>query len=487
MNRLPGVISCGVYVPPLRLERERITQALQWLGPSAGGPNSGSRAICNWDEDTLTMAVEAGRRCLGAVAQTELSPQSVTLASTTLPFADRSNATLVSSALDLPQSIATSDRTGTLRAATTALAEIARRDDESVAMLIASDARLARPGSPQELQFGAGAAALLLTRDARSAGVAPSAFLVAQESLSADFVDHYRMFAERFDYALEDRWVRDEGVLKLVSATIARVLQRASLAAEDIDHLVMAGARSTVRRVAQAAGLGYAQLQDDFSEQCGDTGTAHPLLMLAATLATARPGQRILLVGFGQGVDALVFVAGEGAGKAVGAPVAETLRSTRLEPHYTRYLAHCGLLEPHYGMRAERDSRTAHTVAWRKRRQISGFVGGLCRACGTVQFPKSRVCVNPQCRACDSQDEHRLADSVGRVKSFTEDWQAYSPRPPYVYGNVELEAGGNLLMEFTDLEPGELQVGDRVQFVFRVKDFDRVRAYKRYFWKAKKV
>lgn len=42
-------------------------------------------------------------------------------------------------------------------------------------------------------------------------------------------------------------------------------------------------------------------------------------------------------------------------------------------------------------------------------------------------------------------------------------------------------------MEFTDLDPGELRVGDAVRFVFRIKDFDRMRAYRRYFWKAKKV
>jgi uncharacterized OB-fold protein len=70
------------------------------------------------------------------------------------------------------------------------------------------------------------------------------------------------------------------------------------------------------------------------------------------------------------------------------------------------------------------------------------------------------------------------------VKTFTEDWQAYSPRPPNIYGNIEFEPGGNLLMEVTDLDSGELHVGDRVRFVFRIKDVDRTRGFRRYFWKA---
>ncbi len=75
-------------------------------------------------------------------------------------------------------------------------------------------------------------------------------------------------------------------------------------------------------------------------------------------------------------------------------------------------------------------------------------------------FHSPRVCVNPECRATDTQLPHRLADSQGRVKSFTEDWQAYAARPPYLYGNVEFDEGGNLLMEFTDIEAGELKVND---------------------------
>ena len=39
-------------------------------------------------------------------------------------------------------------------------------------------------------------------------------------------------------------------------------------------------------------------------------------------------------------------------------------------------------------------------------------------------------------------------------------------------------------MELTDVEPGELAVNDEVRFVFRIKDDDRARGFRRYFWKA---
>jgi hypothetical protein len=42
-------------------------------------------------------------------------------------------------------------------------------------------------------------------------------------------------------------------------------------------------------------------------------------------------------------------------------------------------------------------------------------------------------------------------------------------------------------MEFTDIEPGELEVNDPIRFVYRIKDDDRMRGFRRYFWKATKV
>ena len=92
--------------------------------------------------------------------------------------------------------------------------------------------------------------------------------------------------------------------------------------------------------------------------------------------------------------------------------------------------------------------------------------------------------MNPECRRGDTQTDQRLAEVGGRVKSFTEDWQAYSARPPAIYGNVEFDVGGNLLMELSDVDAGEVSVGMRVGFAFRIKDLDAIRGFKRYFWKA---
>ena len=42
-------------------------------------------------------------------------------------------------------------------------------------------------------------------------------------------------------------------------------------------------------------------------------------------------------------------------------------------------------------------------------------------------------------------------------------------------------------MELTDIESGELAVGDEVAMTFRIKDVDRLRGFRRYFWKAVRI
>jgi 3-hydroxy-3-methylglutaryl CoA synthase/uncharacterized OB-fold protein len=473
-----GIAAWGAYVPRARLERAAIAGALAWLQPGGGKARAkGTRSYCHWDEDAVTMAVEAARDCLGTAPRTL---EVLTLASTTLPFADRSNAGLVAGALALDDRVRTADVGGALRAGTGAL--IDALEGRGRALVVGSDARLAKPGSPQESTYGHAAAALLVADEAAAADY------LAGESLAADFVDHYRENGADFDYVLEERWIRDEGYSKLVPPVVARVLERAGVRAADVAHFVFPAAHAHGRKLAQQLGLPEAAAREPLADGCGESGAAHPLLMLAHALEHAKPGDLLLVVGFGHGVDALLFRATDRVAAARPARGATgSLAAGAADAAYVRYLSHSGLLALDFGMRAERDARTAQSTFWRRHREVTGFVGGRCTACGTVQFPRSRACVNPECRQFDTQVEQPLADVAGRVKTFTEDWLAYSPSPPHVYGNVELAGGGNVFIEFTDVAAGELAVGSPLRFVFRLKDVDRVRGFRRYFWKATPV
>ena len=114
-----GITSYGAYIPRLRLNRMAIVKAMSWFNPAIISIVNGERAICNWDEDAITMAVSAARNAIVGIDKSEI--EAIYLASTTLPFADRQNAGIVSAALNLKRALNTSDITGSQRAGATAL------------------------------------------------------------------------------------------------------------------------------------------------------------------------------------------------------------------------------------------------------------------------------------------------------------------------------------------------------------------------------
>jgi len=478
-----GIVSYGAYIPRTRLQRKAVAAANGWFNASLRGLAKGERAIGNWDEDAITMGVEAARDCLVGVDRATVGQ--LVLASTTQPFDDRQNAGVVANALNLGGTTRTMDVTGSLRAGTTALATaLAGSGGPAVTLVVASDARKAKAGSPQEMQYGDGAAALLLGRGGPAGG--PIARLVAEHTETVDFVHQYRAHDRAHDYGWEERWIRDEGYMKIVPRAVAALLKKAGVEAASVTHFCMPTTLSRVGAgVAKKLGIPEGAVRDTLGAGCGDTGAAHPLVMLIAALETARAGDRILVAGFGEGCDTLLFEVTPAIGRLparIG--VSGALARRREDSNYMRYLSFNDLIDLERGMRAEVDKATALSVLYRNRDMIHGLVGGKCRACGTVQYPKQRYCVNPDCNALDSQDDYRFAEQSGKVMSYTADSLTYSPDPPTYFGMVQFDAGGRMLLDFTDVDAERMDVGLPMRMMFRIKDADPVRGFRRYFWKA---
>ena len=112
-----GIISWGAYLPRLRLERKAAAEANSWVNGALASRSSGTRSFCNWDEDSLTMGVEATRACFERSAE---RPSRLVFATTTAPFADRPSSGLAALALQLPVSVKGLDHGGSQRAASNA-------------------------------------------------------------------------------------------------------------------------------------------------------------------------------------------------------------------------------------------------------------------------------------------------------------------------------------------------------------------------------
>ena len=471
-----GILAFGAYIPWRRLPRKAIADTHGWFNPALKGQAKGERAFCNWDEDPVTMAVEAARDALTGRDRGTIG--ALRLASTTYPFLDRLHSGIVAGALNLSEDVSAIDVAASQRAATSALIEALGSDSET--LVVASEKRGAKAASPVEMASGDGAAAVLV-----GAGT-PVASLIGKASRTSDFVDHFRSVDNQFDYQWEERWIRDAGYLTTVPPVIKRCLEQAKVAASDVAHFCMPATLARVAStVAKAAGIDDKAVCDPLHANCGDTGAAHSLLLLVATLERAKPGAKILLVGFGQGADALLLEATARIGTVdQRRGVAGHLAHRKEETNYGRYLAFNDLITMERGMRSETDKGTALSSLWRNREAVTSFIGGKCSKCGTLQIPRTDICVNPNCNALGTQQPYPFAEMGGRIKSYTADRLTYSPDPPACYGMVEFEEGGRIMIDFTDIDDSSLRVGQPVRMMFRIKDIDTQRGFRRYYWKA---
>jgi hydroxymethylglutaryl-CoA synthase len=410
------------------------------------------------------------------------SVASVVFASTSAPNADRQNAGIIKEALNLCDATGSLDAGGGERAGTSALIlalESARAVGRRV-LCASSEKRKHRPGSEAELLNGDAAAALLVGVDE------PIARFVGSHSITVDFVDHFRAADSEFDYAWESRWIRDEGYHKILADGVEAALKALDIAPSSIAHLIIAVAADGVpEKIARKLGIPGQAVRNTLGASVGHAGAAHPVLMLAHALETAKPGELLVLVGFGQGCDVLVFEA---------APAIERLRAVRgvsrwlnrrkSETNYLKYLSFNGSLEMDKGMRAEADFKQPLSALYRHRKTVLGLVGSRSRATGTVQFPRSEIGLHPADQAGSAQDDYPLADRTARILSHTADNLCFSPDPPAYYGMVEFEGGGRMVAEFADVDPESIRVGQPVRMMFRIKDIDTRRGFTKYFWKA---
>ena len=472
-----GITDFGAYVPYLRLQRAAVVAAHAWFHPGLKAHAKGERAVANWDEDSVTMAVEAARDCLAGRDRGRVGQ--VVLASTSLPFADRQNSVLVKEALNLPTTVGALDVAASQRAGTSAL-KMACDAARGTTLCIGAEKRRAKPGSEAELVNGDGAAAFVV-----GDGDVIAEYLGGY-STSVDVVDHYRAADRDHDYTWESRWIRETVYGDLLPAAIAEALGELRIAADEVDHLVVAAPfRNAAAGIAKKTGIRAEALADDLAAEMGISGAAHPLVMLADVLERARPGACIVVAGFGQGCDVLAFrVTGAIAGRRPRLGLRGWLARRKTLDNYTRFLALTGEIRLERGIRAEADQQTALSVLYRNRKPVLGLVGGRCTVTGTVQFPKTPISVAQNRHSVDTQEDYPLADRAARIMTYTADRLAYTPDPPLCFGTVLFEGGGRITVDFADTEPEALEVGLPMRMMFRIRAVDENRGFTRYFWKA---
>jgi len=472
-----GIISYGAYVPMWRMERGEIAKAVGAM--SAGG----SRAVASWDEDSLTMAVEAGLDCLSSVDPKEIDV--IHFATVSSPLKEKQASSLIASALDLRENVRTTDMTDSTRAGTMALqsaVDAVKSGSARKVLVIASDCRPAMPASEFEQVYGDGAAALLIGEEDPVARI--EGFYTLSDAIPGPWRRETDLFPKRFEAKLD----RNYGILKDVPQAVGELLKGCGAEVKEISKFALYSPDPRgYLNLSQILGMDAGrQLENPLFDTIGLTGTPHCLLLLIYALEKAKPGQRMVCASYGEGSDAFLVTTTEkieaikGKQKGTG-----YISSFRMIESYGRFSDFKKVPEAESAAGAEMTSLVKY---WRDEKWGIRHYGMKCNNCGTLQYPISRCCM--VCSAKDNYREVKLARR-GKVFSFTHDYLLGCGGVPgdglhaCTRAIVDLEDGCRLWREMSDNTLQEVKIDMPVELTFRL--IRRTGGFPYYGWRVRPV
>jgi 3-hydroxy-3-methylglutaryl CoA synthase len=461
-----GITSYGAYVPVWRLGQQ-----------TKGWEVRGEKAVANFDEDSVTMAVAAALDALSGVPRESID--ALYFASTTPPYGEKQSASTVAAACDLRRDVFTADCADSLKSGTAAMrmaADAISAGSAKRAIVTAADSRMTAPRSEADRNTGDGGAALIL------GDTDVAAVIEGYHSVSDEMLGTWRSRDEGFFGSWEDRFVLDEGYFRVLPEAVSGLMKKYNVGPKDFAKAVFDGPAAR-RHQEMGRKLGFApeQIQDPLFGKLGDTGTAFPLMLLVAALEDAKPGDRILLGAYGDGADCLILKVTDQIEKIRARRGMKVhLEHKRMIGDYAEVVRWRDLMASEA---ARRPSLGTPSPAVRRREAdwIFPLQGAKCKSCGTVQYPPQRVCTNPKCHAKDNFEPIRLSDKRAELYTYAMDYIAGSVDVPLVISIINFEGGGRMLSQMTDRVPDEVKVGMPLEMSFR--KLRVVQGIHNYYWK----
>ena len=452
---MAGIIDWGVHIATHRLP------AATLAGRKAeGGPE---RALAWADEDSVTMAVDAARRCLKG--RTRDGIDLLIFATTTHAFEEKQGAALIATVLGLSKDTRTADIGHSLRGGAQALIladDAVQSGRARSALVIVSDCRMGAPGSELERSGGDAAVAFLIGRDDVVAR------LTAAASHSEEIVDTWRRNGDRFTHGWEERFTSQYGFLEPSAAAAAK------LPPSDVRRVWATSAPNKRMQAGLAKAIGAAETVSGLFDTVGYCGAVQAPLLLAAALDEAEAGQEIAMTAHGDGAEALLFTVEQARrASSVADAVADRIAVSSLAAYRRARKLDATEYPP------VDDQGISATIHFRERAEDLRLQGQRCQ-CGEPQFPRQRVCI--RCGTKDSFAPEDFAEVGGTLVTYTLDAFFPSPTPPTAVGVVQVNQGPRIYMQIAGLPKEGPTLGMPLRFAFRrIHDAGQ---RPNYFWKA---
>ncbi len=300
-----GIVGYGCYVPLYRIKVEEIARV--W-GQDAKAVKNGllveEKSVADYDEDTITMSVEAGRSALARAGVEHARIGALFIGSESHPYAVKPSGTVVAEALCATPDVMVADFEFACKAGTAAMQVVnafVRAGDIEYGMAIGADTAQGRPGDALEFTAASGAAAFVIGKN-------PSVVIEHSCSFTTDTPDFWRREGE--DYPRHGgRFTGEPAYFRHVVACSRMLMKKTGLENRDFDYVVFHMPNGKFP-LAAARKLGFEKekvISSLVVTKIGNTYSASSLLGFCSILDKVGAGKRILLTSFGSGAGSDSF------------------------------------------------------------------------------------------------------------------------------------------------------------------------------------
>jgi len=292
-----GILGYGVYIPRYRIGKAEYVKA--WGQFAAAGIEE--KAVPGFDEDSVTMAVEASMNALNHAKVDASKLNAIYFASTSSPYAEKLVSSTIAMALKAPSQVSVADFTSSTMAGTSALLmslDFVASGRGNFALVVASDCPHADPSDFLEHPLGAGAAAFVVGEGTPMATI--------EDSGSATIEALGERFRKKGEKSIETLGIpayTETIIVNTVKSSVKALLDKMGRKPSDFNFVVLPQFDGRLpSRIARKTGFEETQfIPSMIVTQVGDAGAASPLIGLAKVLDEAKPGQKVLTTSYGAG------------------------------------------------------------------------------------------------------------------------------------------------------------------------------------------
>ncbi|MFH0861328.1 MAG: hydroxymethylglutaryl-CoA synthase [Candidatus Altiarchaeota archaeon] len=302
-----GIVGYGAYIPRYRIKVEEIAKV--W-GDDAerikSGLNVFEKSVPSYDEDTVTISVEAARNAIQYAGIKPADIGAIYVGSESHPYAVKPTATIVADAIEATPELTAADFEFACKAGTAAIQAcmgLVAGGYIKYGMAIGADTSQGRPGDALEYTASAGGAA----------------YIIGSKDVIAEIKDTYSYTTDTPDFWRREgqeypqhgsRFTGEPAYFKHVISCAEGIMKRNGMKPSDFDHLVLHQPNGKFPlRAAKKMGFDMKQIETSLlTPRIGNTYSGSSPLGLARVLDTAKKGDIILLTSYGSGAGSDSFI-----------------------------------------------------------------------------------------------------------------------------------------------------------------------------------